>query len=210
MRLLGVLAALVALSAGAEPNQRCRSRTQDRTRQCGGEPPFRLYTEYAFSNPGTLPTCTSATHCVALCKVNRGGTAWECVDNTGAAVGTVTQGTGTTYQQTPFGVYAMSDITSAKAPRVVSATLDPIWKADHTVVMGGYGTTLTSATFQHWTGGSDGTNTFYARNDSGAFTCAWVGAGGSATANNAPPAAVDGWAVTSCRRQGTNYYSRTN
>lgn len=157
-----------------------------------------------------MPLAVDTTGLVATCRVSAGGSSWECVDSAGASFGTVTQGTGTTYQNTNLGPRAMSDVTSAKAPHLVSATLDTLWKGDHTVVMAGYGTTQTDATFQHWFGFSDGTNTVFARNDSGTFKCAWTGSGGSATASNGTTAVVDGWAVTSCRASGNDHYARVN
>ena len=172
---------------------------------------FSPWTEYLFANPGALPSATvPTTNLVAICMVNAGGTAWTCTDKNGTSLGTVTQGTGTTYQWTPFGYYSLSDVTSAKAPSLVAASLDSIWKADHTVILAGYGTALTNASFQHWFGFNDGSNYLFVRNDSGNFKCEWNGGGGfkSPAVSNYSP--VDGWSVVSCRRSGNDHYARVN
>lgn len=173
--------------------------------------PFSLSSSgFSYGSVGTLPTCSGDAHCIALCTVNAGATAWQCVDSAGASLGTVTQGTGTTYQGTfAPGLSAMKDVTSAKTPRLVATALNPIWKADHTVIMGGYTTSQTSA-IQHWMGFDDGAaNSFYAREESAKIHCNWFGAGGGRDVSDAP-SAVNGWSVVSCRRSGNNYIGRSN
>jgi hypothetical protein len=174
-----------------------------------GPRPFSLFTEYTCGAP-RLPQVGDA-NLVALCRVASNGTSWECVNGqTGASFGTVTQGSGTTYQDTPFGAKALSDITSAKAPKVVSTVLDALWKGDHTVVLAGYSTTATDATYQHWFGAADATNSIYARQEGGTVRVGWGGAGGAVTALNGMVSGTDGWTVLSFRRSGNNHYGRMN
>ena len=170
--------------------------------------PFVLAKSYVTSQPA-YPPCTVANSCVMLCTPNAGNTAWQCVDGNGAAFGTVTQGTGSTYRVTQFGLNTMTDVTSASHPYVVSTSLDSIFSADHTIVFGGYGTTATDPTFQHIMSMTDGTRTFYARNEGGSLNCVWSGAGGVRTASFSSMA-QNGWSVASCRQSGTDHYSRIN
>lgn len=203
--MLGIILALALAQCGPQgPIYSCPSTTS--------EVPFDLFTEQRYNSPGRLPNVVDTAALEALCKVNGAGNAWECLTADGGTFGTLTQGTGTTYQGT-FApqLSAMSDVTTAKAPRVVSTTLDTLFKSDHTIIMGGYATSLTDATFQTWAIINDGAaRVFYMRNEGGALSCVWSGAGGTRNAINGAAAAANGWSVISCRQSGTDHYARNN
>lgn len=214
MRLAFALGLLLAVQTSAgecvRSGERCRGARNGRPGGAHDFAEFAPASTYFGQSVGTLPTCTGDSSCVMICKVTSGGSSWNCYTNTGADAGVVTQGTGTTYQDTfGPGLKAMSDVTSAKAPRVVSTSLDALFKADHTIVMGGYATTLTDPTYQHWIGANDGSSRiFYVRNESGSLLCVWSGAGGTRSASST--VAVNGWTVASCRQSGTDHYARNN
>lgn len=203
------LAPLLLLFAVPLSNRIDRISRIDRLRGGGtGLAPFQLNTSYSATAGSTLPNVSMPSGLVALCSPNAGGTAWQCLAPDGGSFGTVTQGTGADYQLTPFnGVYAASDVTSAKASSVVSTTLDALWKSDHTVVMAWYATTATHSGYQHVFGFNDGTNYLYTRNDSGQYICEWNGLGGFKTPGGAAQP-LNGWTVSACKRSGNNHYAR--
>lgn len=202
-----IIASLGAIWAvDAYGDVRCRERGTDRSRLCGA--PFKLSAGYVATAPGTLPSTTAPSGLVAICSPNTAGTAWQCVDANNSAFGSVSQGTGADYQYTPFGAFAASDITTPKASSVTSATLDALWKSDHTLVMAWYATTASSAAFQHVFGFDATTNAFYTRNDSGNYNCTWGGSGGVQIASVGSVQPLNGWTISACKRSGNNHFAR--
>lgn len=161
-----------------------------------------------------LPDCTGDATCVALCYST--GSAWTCIDHSGATLNTVTQGTGTTYAPIPWSstLSTMTAITDTSAPTVSATALNTVYGSDHTVVIGGYGKDLNAADFQYFLDQFSATGGLYVRQESGVMSCLWCGDSfGTCTNRQAGPIAParprDGWFTTSCRRSGNTYTART-
>lgn len=161
--------------------------------------PFSLAASYAFGT-FTTPTVESGAY---LCKVNGAGNAWECVDSAGASAGTVTQGSGSTYVSTFAGsVKALGDITDAKSPSWDHAGLG-IFDGDFTVIVTGYATTASDATYQYWIEAGN----FAIRNE-GTWPRARFGTAGL-TADNITPTR-DAWVIITARKNGDSHTLRIN
>lgn len=206
-------AVIVALfgAAQSDPNP-CHGHSDRAGGRCGkGVAPNVAVATYNFSaaSTGVYPPCTVAENCLALCTVGSNGN-WGCTRSDGGSFGTVSQGTSPTAIQTPFnGAYARQDVTDSSAGGVVSdADLQGFFGGDHTVVMMGYGTGKTNASFQHWLGYHDGTHGIYFRHESGNFKCAYEGNAATVTTSALVP--VDGWGISTCMKTGTTYSARVN
>lgn len=199
------LALLVSVACDAAPRVYDRacdvaSRRSDRGGVfCSTTAPFELAASYAFGSFST-PTVEAGA---VLCRVNAGGTAWECVDSAGAAAGTVTQGSGSTYVSTFAGsVKALGDITDAKSPSWAHAGLG-LFDGDFTVIVSGYATTASDATYQYWIEAGN----FAIRNE-GTSARARFGSGGLTADNIAPTR--DDWVVLTARKNGASHTLRVN
>lgn len=209
---LAAVAALALLAAAPDsecPRGRCQRSRGGRAVANAASAPFVLASSYNFAAPDALPACNVGNSCVALCSINTGGTAWQCVDASGASFGTATTGAGATFQPATFGRLAQTDVTAANYSYVVSTTLDALFKGDHTVVIGAYGTGATLPTHQHWFGASDGTRSVYYRGEGGNFV-AVENEGAAVNTSTAGLQPTDGWSVASVRRSGTTSTTRVN
>lgn len=188
--------ALLSLAAQAQPRDPCDVEPyKSKMPRCH----LRLAATYSFGT-FALPTVESGA---ALCKVNAAGTEWECVGSTGAAAGSVAQGTGTTYQGTFAGdIKALSDITDAKAPVWTHSGLS-IFAGDFTVIITGFATTASDATYQYWIEAGN----FAIRNE-GTSARARFGTAGL-TADNVA-ATRDNWVIMTARKNGTSHTLRVN
>lgn len=191
-----MLALLVAVALTQTPQHRLFQQPNlPRSSESG----FTLAATYAFGT-FSLPTVEEGA---VLCRVNTAGNAWECVDSDGAAAGTVTQGTGTTYQGTFAGdIEALSDITDAKAP-VWNHTGLNIFNGNFTAIVTGFATTASDATYQYWFEAG----TFAVRNE-GTSARARFGTAGL-TADNVATTR-DNWVILTARKNGTSHTLRVN
>ncbi len=194
MRAIALLALLAAAPTGfREP--RSFSRIGDRVsrpqRASGASASFNLAQTYSFGASYAMPTPESGS---VLCKVNAGGTAWECKDSAGVANGTVTQGSGTTYVDTFAGVKAINDVTGSTAPVWDFGDLN-LFAGNFTVIAAGFPNGASGATLI-WLDGS----TFDIRSSGGSLTSRF-GSSGTRPSLTGPP--VGGWAVVTARKSGT-------
>lgn len=179
------------------------SRCSSRDGTCGSS--FQLAAEHNFVSlgaaSGTAPTCTGDATCVALCYVTS-TPEWQCFDNTGAQIGTMSQN-GSTFVGSfaANGAKVVNDITGANAPTGSISAIDNLWGQDYTIIGAGFGTTQSDLTFQHF---FQHPGFGYIRND-GAFNCQ----SGAVSATVGNPV-VDGWAVWSCRKSGNSHVARWN
>jgi len=214
-----MLALLLTLALGAPkvdtgmpPPLRIRAPA---TATASSGPTFTLAQSYAWpssiTSAGRLPVCVGDSTCVRLCRVNSGGTAWECIDNTGAAAGTITQGTGTTYFDSPItGVKAINDVTDATAPRTTDTGINAMWAGDFTVVVGGYSTTQTASTQALvYADSGGGSGCLLLRQESNVLVATFCESGSFPT-SVAATSAADGYMVGSVRRSGNNRITRVN
>ena len=151
-----------------------------------------------------LPTCTTGNNCAIQCYPV--GTTWTCVNGAGAAVA-VTQGTGATGADSPWG-RVLTDITDAQAPRLTTpGDASSLWAAPHTVVVVGHSSGRTTSAAQWAFTQNDGSNGIGMRGEgAGTFRCQWRNSG-------ATPDSVSvlgtlgtmnaGITVSSCIKEGT-------
>ena len=223
-RGLLAVAALVALAAGATqvrvPLQRMDRRLwrifdNGASNTVTTAAPLVLAYQQSWTlDNAALPDCTGDATCVALCYST--GSAWTCIDHSGATLNTVTQGTGTTYAPLPWSntLSTMTNVTAASAPTVAAVPLNTVYNGAHTVVFGGYGKDLNAADIQYQLEQFDvANNGIFIRQQSGVLNCFWAGddftSFGTATAAaSAPNIPRDGWFTGSCRRSGTTYTAR--
>lgn len=157
------------------------------------------------------PTCSAAEGCVALCTPNAGGTAWSCVDATGAAVCTQTPGAGTTFYN-GFGgstQKVMGPIDDAKAYTATCVPIDNIFDGDFTVVIGGYPVLGSSSGVQMLYSHNDSLAGVWAREESGAVSCVFFETPGF-PARTTPTSSLNGWNLISCRRTGNDHIANLN
>ncbi len=205
MKTLALLSLLLASDGIRLPRLQPEHRLQQRggrsnsAATAGGGSSFSLAATYSFVGQSyAMPTAESGS---VLCKVNAGGTAWECVDSAGVANGTVTQGSGTTYVNTFAGVNAINDVTGSTAPVWDFGSLN-IFAGDFTVMAAGFPNGASGATLL-WLDGS----TFDIRSGSGTLSARFGSAGARPTLDGPP---VGGWAVVTARKTGTVHSIRSN
>lgn len=185
----------------------CRDRSCVRERVGGS---YSLFQSYTFNAPGALPPCSGDAHCVALCYVSS-GTTWTCIDNTGAAVGSISQGTSPTTENTfAPGLVARSAVNGTNAPTATGAAFDNLLGGDLTVISGGIWHTngLANEAFAYLVNPGSLGNFLAAGVASGNFTCTFEES--SSTFAPATLAPLSGWAVVSCRRSGNTRIARVN
>lgn len=164
--------------------------------------------QYAVQAP-TIPACNWSEACEMSCHVNDAGTLWECWLADGGSAGTVTQGTGTQFRRTQFGVNTMQDITSASHPKLTTDTIKAVWGGDWTITMGGYATTLTDSNIQHIFEFNSTGQGMTLRDESGSLRSYVVGLSALNTINVSPQP-IDGWTLISVRRGDGKFYNGVN
>lgn len=169
--------------------------------------PFVQDLQYAVQAP-TVPACNWSEACQMSCHVNDAGTLWECWLADAGSAGTVTQGTGTQFRRTQFGVNTMQDVTAAAHPSATLASIDAVWGGDWTVTAGGYGTTLSGAIQVFLDINSVGQG-LVIRNEGAGVRSYVIGLGGLVQVDTASPSR-DGWALVSLRRGDGNIYGGVN
>lgn len=213
------LALLVSIACEAQP--RIYDRTCDVSSRrssrggvyCASLAPFVLSNSYDFTGTPTSCAAALAANRVARCAPNAGATAWECVNNAGASVATVTQGTGTTYVGTyRAGANAINDVTTTTRPTATGAAFDALPGGDLTVVISGYSTDLSGTGIQSLMALLDGSfnDGMGIRLNAGQLECNWLENGASFQSLSGGLNGRDGWAVSSCRRSGNNRITRVN
>jgi hypothetical protein len=189
----------------------CRDRGCVRERALGSaQAPLSVALEYSWAASGTLPTCTGDATCRFLCYVST-GTTWVCVDNTGANVGTIAQGTAPTAENTfaPSRI-ARSNVSDTTAPSGTGSVFDNIMAGDVTIIAGGIwhpnGATANSAFVS--IASADINNVLSMHVGSGALSCTYGESGSFPIATVTAP--LQGWAVVSQRRAGNVRTCRVN
>lgn len=87
-----------------------------------GLPMLKPIVAFSFRSVSSLPACNAAESCVLDCYAD--ADSWDCFDANGASVA-VTQGTGTTFVNTPWG-YAAEVKADAQAPQIAAATMEAL------------------------------------------------------------------------------------
>ncbi len=174
----------------------------------GGMPLFQA----PLSRPGLIPadlTCTDGTPATGWrCGVPAGEDRWACWGPDGSEV-PVTQGTGPTYENTPYG-RAANIATEAAAPSISTANagiFEQIWVQPHTLVVIGESGVAGKAGwyFSHGqavVGGIDVQDT------GTGLICRWNWAGGSVQAEITERRSALG--VRFCEWTGSQFIARTN
>lgn len=160
---------------------------------------FNLAATYSFGASYAIPTAEAGA---ILCKVNAGGTAWECKDSAGVDNGVVTQGSGTTYVDTFSGYKAVNDITGSTAPVWDMGTPATLFAADFTIIAAGF-PNGTAADTLLWLDAS----TIDIRNSGGSMSGRF---GSSGTRPVTASTAIAAWAVVTIRKTGDVHGIRIN
>lgn len=161
---------------------------------------------------GSINACLASDGCVLDCGVglNTGADLWECQDGTSTAVA-VTQGTGSTYDNTGFSsVRASTNITDAKAPRLTNPTLlGNLWATDHTIIAIGQSAAGAGNGDHYFSNGETAADGFQLLRATGQVRCGWYA--NPATQNvNTSIEPINQWMIASCRRSASNYIARGN